>query len=74
MGAKILFVEDDEALAMGTSYVLESEGMQVIRVDDCQSAKRLWSGKEDQVFDLVLLDVMLPDGDGFALCQWLKSE
>lgn len=35
MGAKILFVEDDEALAMGTSYVLESEGMQVIRVDDC---------------------------------------
>ena len=25
MGAKILFVEDDEALAMGTSYVLESE-------------------------------------------------
>ena len=74
MGAKILFVEDDEALAMGTSYVVESEGMQVIRVDDCRSAKRLWSRKEDQVFDLVLLDVMLPDGDGFALCQWLKSE
>ena len=73
MGAKILFVEDDEALAMGTSYVLESEGMQVIRVDDCQSAKRLWSGREDQVFDLVLLDVMLPKADGFEVLQTVRE-
>ena len=72
MGAKILFVEDDEALAMGTSYVLESEGMQVIRVDDCRSAKRLWSRKEDQAFDLVLLDVMLPDSDGIEVLKKMR--
>lgn len=74
MRNKILFVEDDEALAMGTSYVLENEGMKVIRVADCQSAQRIWREQGDETFDLVLLDVMLPDGDGFSLCEWMKSE
>ena len=74
MRDRILFVEDDEALAMGTSYVLENEGMQVIRVGDCQSAKKIWREQGEEMFDLVLLDVMLPDGDGFSLCEWMKSE
>lgn len=74
MRERILFVEDDEALAMGTSYVLENEGMQVTRVADCQSAKRIWREQGGGAFDLILLDVMLPDGDGFSLCEWMKSE
>lgn len=73
MQEKILFVEDDGALAMGTAYVLESEGMQVIRAVDCRSAKECWQERRDEI-DLVLLDVMLPDGDGFALCEWVKSQ
>lgn len=73
MATRILFVEDDAALAMGTVYVLEGEGMQVTQTADCGSAKRFWRENKQEI-DMVLLDVMLPDGDGFSLCQWLKSE
>ena len=69
----ILFIEDDDILAMGTAYALSSEGINVTRVSDCVGAKECWKKKSDQ-FDLVLLDVMLPDGDGFALCEWFKGE
>ena len=70
---KVLFIEDDDTLAMGTSYALSSEGIDVTRVSDCAGAKTCWRRQGDQ-FDLVLLDVMLPDGDGFALCEWFKGE
>jgi DNA-binding response OmpR family regulator len=69
---QILFVEDDEALAMGTTYALESEGLTVSRTPDCESARKWWKDHEREC-DLVLLDVMLPDGDGFSLCEWMKS-
>ena len=65
-------VEDDTALAMGTTYALESEGMQVIHTTDCAQTRKVCG--TDQKIDLVLLDVMLPDGDGFSLCEWLKGE
>ena len=68
----ILLVEDDTALAMGTTYALESEGMQVIHTTDCAQTRKV-CGTEQKI-DLVLLDVMLPDGDGFSLCEWLKGE
>ncbi|OKZ62999.1 MAG: hypothetical protein BHW05_07445 [Clostridium sp. 42_12] len=68
----ILLVEDDTALAMGTTYALESEGMQVIHTTDCAQTRKVYG--TDQKIDLVLLDVMLPDGDGFSLCEWLKGE
>ena len=68
----ILLVEDDNALAMGTAYALESEGMQVIHTTDCAQTRKV-CGTEQKI-DLVLLDVMLPDGDGFSLCEWLKGE
>ena len=67
----ILLVEDDAALAMGTAYVLKSEGMDVIHVTDCAQTKSLCA--TEQRIDLVLLDVMLPDGDGFSLCEWFKD-
>ena len=68
----ILLVEDDTALAMGTTYALESEGMQVIHTTDCAQTRKVCG--TDQKIDLVLLDVMLPDGDGVSLCEWLKGE
>ena len=59
-------------MAMGTTYALESEGMQVIHTTDCAQTRKVYG--TDQKIDLVLLDVMLPDGDGFSLCEWLKGE
>lgn len=70
---KILFVEDDHALAMGTEYALEDEGMSVWHVEDFTSLQEVYRKQEGQ-FDLVLLDVMLPDADGYEVFSWLQEQ
>lgn len=70
---KILFVEDDHALAMGTEYALEDEGMSVWHVEDFASLQEVYQKQEGQ-FDLVLLDVMLPDADGYKVFDWLQEQ
>ncbi len=69
----VFLVEDDVALAMGTEYSLKSEGMEVICARDSEQARMMWKESRERI-DLVLLDVMLPDGDGYELCQWLKQQ
>ena len=66
---KILFVEDDQAIALGLVYSLEKEGYEVIH---CVSQKAALGLLETQVFDLLLLDVSLPDGDGYTICKQAK--
>lgn len=66
---KILFVEDDQAIALGLVYSLEKEGYEVIH---CVSQKVALGLLETQVFDLLLLDVSLPDGDGYTICKQAK--
>lgn len=72
MQYKILLIEDDQALAMGTKYSLQSEGMQVIDVCDFSGVQEEYE-KQKGTFDCVLLDVMLPDADGYEICQWIKE-
>jgi DNA-binding response OmpR family regulator len=67
---KILLVEDDEALALGVEYTLEEEGYQVSRVSSIENGKEKFD-KED--FDLILLDINLPDGSGYNLCKYVKE-
>lgn len=69
MAHKILMVEDDFALAMGTEYALTSEGYAVATAANLAQARE----KFDDSIDLVLLDVMLPDGTGFAFCKELRD-
>ena len=66
---KILFVEDDQAIDLGLVYSLEKEGYEVIH---CVSQKAALGLLETQVFDLLLLDVSLPDGDGYTICKQAK--
>ena len=66
---KILLVEDDFALAMATEYALQSEGYQVVSVDSLQKAR----GSLEEDIDLVLLDLMLPDGNGYAFCKEIRD-
>lgn len=70
---KVLLVEDDDALAMGTVYSLRDEGMEVIRADSFAALRDL-EGTLAEDFDCVLLDVMLPDGDGYQACSWVKEK
>ncbi|MDU4890811.1 MAG: response regulator transcription factor [Clostridium sp.] len=67
---RILFVEDDEALALGIEYTLQEEGYEVVRASTVKEGKVYFDKKD---FDLVLLDINLPDGSGYDVCKYIKS-
>ena len=70
MQGTILLVEDDFALAMGTEYALQAEGYEVIHAGNLKKARGMLAGK----LDLILLDVMLPDGTGFDFCKEVRIQ
>ena len=65
----ILIVEDDVELAAQTSRVLQDAGFATRHADSVAAARRELDTKAP---DLVVLDRMLPDGDGLAYLEWLK--
>lgn len=68
---KIMLVEDNEAIIMGLEYLLSQEGYQVYTARTVSEARQF---SERESCDLVLLDIGLPDGDGFEFCRKLKEE
>ncbi len=70
MLAKILLVEDNPLTAKGLQYLLEREKYQVETIAEARAAQ---AAVLDGV-DLILLDVALPDGDGFSLAKQFKAE
>lgn len=68
----ILLVEDEEHLARGLKFNLEAEGYRMQVVGDGESALDLLL-KEQSAFDLLVLDVMLPGKDGFAVAAELRK-
>lgn len=84
--AVILLVEDDFALAMGTEYALQAEGYEVIHAGNLAEAREVFDrsnaglgvnpdmdAKEQSRIDLILLDVMLPDGNGYEFCKEIRK-
>jgi DNA-binding response OmpR family regulator len=68
----VLIVEDEQHLADGLRFNLEAEGYHVEIVGDGETAlQRLTS--EPRRYDLVVLDVMLPDMDGFTVASELRK-
>lgn len=66
----ILLIEDDESLNRGISFKLEKEGFNIF------SATCLKEGRDifyDKSIDLIILDVGLPDGDGFQFCKEVRK-
>lgn len=76
--SKILLIEDDYALAMGTTYTLKAEGYEVVHAKKLSEARELLfvsnNMNQGSEIDLVLLDVMLPDGDGFSFLEELLEK
>lgn len=68
---KILLVEDNETIIMGLKYSLEQEGFQVISAKTAKESKEKLDNKS---IDIVLLDVLLPDGNGFEICKEIKEK
>lgn len=68
---RILLVEDDLALAMGIEYSLKAEGYIVDVAHDVKTSKVLINQND---YDLVILDIMLPDGNGFQLCEYIRAD
>lgn len=68
---QILLIEDDYALAMGTTYTLKADGYEVGHAKNLAEARELLSTNN---YSLILLDVMLPDGDGFSYLEELSQK
>ena len=67
----ILVVEDDYDLNQAICYSLKKSGYGVYGVTLMEKGKQTFI--ENQI-DLILLDVNLPDGEGFSFCQWVKKQ
>ena len=67
---KILVVEDDREMNQGISYVLEEEGYRTISAHTIAEGRDAY---EKNGADLILLDVNLPDGEGFVFCRWIRE-
>lgn len=68
---RIFVLEDDEAIDIGLSYTLESEKYEVTLVKTVAEAKKT---VENEEFDLYILDLTLPDGNGYEVCSLIKSK
>lgn len=68
---RCLIVDDDEAIRTSLGLYLRSFGMDVT-LADC--AARMRQVMAQGSFDIILLDLMLPDGDGLELCQFVVSQ
>ena len=68
---RILLVEDNDAIIMGLEYLLSQEGYQVATAKSVGEAERFLAGED---CSLILLDIALPDGNGFELCRKIKRD
>ena len=67
---RILFVEDDLSLINGLSFAIKKQGYEIDVARTSLEAEQLWmNGK----YDLVILDVSLPDGSGYDICQKIRK-
>jgi two-component system alkaline phosphatase synthesis response regulator PhoP len=69
--SRILIVEDEQHIADGLCFNLEAEGHDAVVARDGETAIR-WILDERRVFDVVVLDVMLPGKDGFVVASELR--
>ena len=69
-GSRILLVEDEEPLAIGLEYNLTAEGYVVVRAADGREALQKFAA---ETFDLIILDIMLPFLDGFAVAEQIRA-
>lgn len=71
MGTRILSVEDDERIRTAVRLALEDEGWTVAEAENGEQALATFS---QAPADVVLIDIMLPDIDGFEVCRAIRRQ
>ena len=67
---RILLVEDDREIAKNLSQLLKTEGFSVVHAKTRDEAEKMVF---ERSFDLALVDISLPDGNGYAVCTQIKE-
>lgn len=67
--SKIFFVEDDLSLISGLSFALKKQGYRLDNARTIDEAEKLWQNNK---YDLAILDISLPDGSGYQLCEKIR--
>lgn len=67
---RIFFVEDDLSLINGLSFAIKKQGYEIDIAKTCLEAEKIWL---NETYDLVILDVSLPDGSGYDLCKKIRQ-
>ena len=70
MSVKVLLVEDEKSIADGIIYNLKNEGLKVTHVDEGKIAIDIF---DEEHFDLLILDIMLPEVSGLEICQSIRK-
>jgi two-component system, OmpR family, response regulator VicR len=68
--ARILVVDDEKTIVKGLKFSLEKEGYEVLTAYDGEEALRVF---KDESPDLIVLDLMLPELDGFEVCRRIRK-
>lgn len=66
----ILLIEDDLSLISGLSFAIQKQGYRITVARTTAEADAIWAGR---LFDMVILDVSLPDGSGFDICAKIRQ-
>lgn len=69
--AVVLVVDDEKEIAQLLDVCLKSEGFETVV---CYTSQQALQAIEHEKIDLAILDVMLPDGDGFSLCREIRKK
>ena len=68
--SKILLLEDDLSLITGLSFAFRKQGFELAVVRTLKEANELWG---EVKYDLLVLDVSLPDGTGYEFCKKVRQ-
>ena len=71
MANKVLVVDDEKLIVKGIKFSLEQDGMEVTAAYDGKEAYELAMQND---YDIILLDVMLPELNGFEVCQMIREK
>lgn len=67
---RLFLLEDDLSLINGLSFAVKKQGYEIVIARTTLEADALWA---DGTYDLVILDVSLPDGSGFDFCKKIRQ-